>query len=108
MNPDAQVFQTLSSVGIPGAKVAFPEGGAPPLPWFVYRRRKRGELHADDKNYATVPHYSVELLMRENDPQLRETFEEAIASMGPYTAYETWVPTEQCLMVTYDFTYHPE
>ncbi len=107
MTPDSLVYQTLTSVGIPGTKWAYQEGQAPPLPWFVYMRRKEGELHADDETYAIVPHYRAELYMRENDPDLRERFEEAISSLGPYTAYESWVPSEQCLMVSYDFTYHP-
>jgi len=108
MIPDAYVFKTLLAVGIPGTKYAYQEGGAPPLPWFVYMRRKKGDVFADDKNYALLPHFRAELYMRENDPDLRERFEEAVASIGPYTAYETWIPSEQCLMVSYDFTYHPE
>lgn len=108
MNPDAYVFERLSSTGIPGTKYAYQEGAAPPLPWFVYMRRKKGEVFGNDTNYAWLPHFRAELYMRENDPTLRERFEEAVASIGPYTAYESWIPSEQCLMVSYDFTYHPE
>jgi hypothetical protein len=105
MNPDKVVFEALSSSGIPGTKVAYQEGHAPPLPFFVYLTRRGGDLFACDTNYAKVQRYRAELYQRENDPELRERFEAAIASLGPYTAYETWIPTEQCLMTSYDFSF---
>ena len=66
------------------------------------------EVFADDRNWSKMHRYRAELYMREYDPELRERFEDAVGSIGPYTAYETWVPTERCLMVSYDFTYHED
>lgn len=106
MTPDKFVFSTLLSSGIPGTKVSWQEGHAPPLPWFTYQRKKKGEVFAEDGNYSALPRYEADLYIRENDTEVREAFEEAVASIGPYTAYETWIPTEQCLEVSYAFTYH--
>lgn len=108
MTPDAFVYQTLLESGIPGTKVAYPEGNAPPLPWFVYLKRRGGDLFADNVNHAKLQRYRVELLQASNDPDVQARLEAAIAKIGPYTSYETWVPTERCVMTTYDFTYHFE
>lgn len=105
MTPDEYVFEHLSAAGIPGTKLAYQEGEAPPLPWFVYLDRRGKDLFACDINYAKVQRYRAELYMRENDPDLIKRFEEAVASIGPYTSYETWVPTEQCLEIQYDFSF---
>ena len=108
MTPDSIVYQTLLTSGIPGTKVAYQEGQAPPLPWFVYFRRRGGNLYADGTNWTNIPRYRAELYQRENDPEIRERFEEAIAQLGPYTSYESWIETESCMMTVYDFTYHPD
>lgn len=104
MNTDAIVFERLSASGIPGAKLAFQEGHAPPLPFFVYLERRGLEVFANNENFAKIQRYRAELYQRENDPDLRERFEAAVASIGPFKSYEEWVPTEQCLMTTYDFS----
>ena len=111
MNPDKEVFQALLKSGLRGTKRAWQEGHAPPLPWFVYMRRMGGEVMADDSNFAELPRYCVELYQREDDPSVREAIEGAMRSadgIGPYTAYEDWIPTEQCLMTSYYFTFHPK
>lgn len=105
MNADSHVFRVLSSSGLNGTKIAYQEGHAPPLPWFVYMHRRGKDLFACDTNYAKVQRYRAELYMRENDPEVRERFEQAVSQLGPYTSYETWIPTEQCLMVSYDFSF---
>lgn len=104
MNPFVKVYQALSASGIPGTYIAYQEGHAPPLPWFTYMERRGREFFASDTNYSKVQRFRAELYQRENDPQLRETFEAAVASIGPYTSYTTWIPTEQCLMTSYDFS----
>ena len=104
MTPFVRVYEALCSAGIPGTYVAYQEGKAPPLPWFTYMERRGGEVFASDTNYSKVQHFRAELYQRENDPELRESFEAAVASLGPYKSYTTWIPTEQCLMTSYDFS----
>lgn len=105
MTPDQHVFAILKESGIPGTKVAYQEGDAPPLPWFVYMRKRGGVTFAENSNYGALPRYEVELYQKENDPEIRQRLEDAIASIGPFTFYEEWIPTEQCICTTYSFTY---
>ena len=85
--PDDVVFATLTSCGIAGTKGAWPFKKEPPLPWFVYRHKKKGEVYADDRNYAKM--------------------QEALGVLGPYACYESWTPMENCWVTAYTLTYHP-
>lgn len=106
MECDEAVFKALLNSGIPGTKYAWPIDGAPPLPWFTYKRRKGGHMHADNSNYAHMVRYQIDLYEAEPDVELRERFGKCVASVGPYTDYETWIPSENCWETTYDVTYH--
>ena len=44
MRPDEVVFSTLLTSGIEGTKSAWPFKKEPPLPWFVFKQRKKGEF----------------------------------------------------------------
>lgn len=105
MTDDARVFSTLADLtGLPGTRYAWPYGKVPSLPWFVYLRDRKGELHADNDNYYLMPRYRAELYLRENDPELVRTFEEAVATLGPYRHREAWLESENCTMHTFTFT----
>lgn len=105
MTDDALVYTTLTGMtGLPGAKFAWPIGGAPPLPWFVYYRDRKGEFHADNDNYFFMRRYKAELYIRENDPELEALFEEAVSTLGPYRHREDWLDSENCMMHTFTFT----
>lgn len=108
MTDDALVFTTLKSLtGLPGTKDAWPYGNSvhvPPLPWFVYRREKKGEFHADNDNYFLMPRYRAELYIRENDPDLVREFEQAVSTLGSYRHREDWLESENCAMHTFTFT----
>lgn len=106
MKPDDYVFETLSSSGLPGTKIGWPEGGAPSLPWFTYKRHKGGEVYADDTIYHRMRRYDVGLYQREIDDDERDAFEEAILKIGPFTSDEVWIPSESCWVTKYSFTYH--
>jgi len=107
MTPDEEVFAALKASGLPGTKLAWQVGKAPPLPWFVYMRDKGGELFADDSNYERMVRFRAELYMKENDPATRAAFESAVSSVGPFSSVESWIPSESCYMVAYTFTHHP-
>lgn len=105
-SPDSAVFSTLLSSGLPGTKYAYPIGGAPPLPWFTYKRRKGGEIHADDTNYTRMYRYQVDLYQAEPDDEVRDAFEETLLRLGPFDSHEVWIPTENCWETSYTLTYH--
>lgn len=107
MAPNEVVYETLCSSGIPGAEWAFPLGKAPAPPFFVYMHERGGDLFAEDDNYAQMHRYRAELYMSEPDNAVRREFEAAISQLSPFTSNESWIPSENCLMVAYSFTYHP-
>ena len=107
MTPDETVYSLLCESGLKGTKVGWPVGGAPPLPWFTYERRKGGEVFADDSNYAKMRRYDVDLYQREADEAVQEAFETALSTVGPYACTEEWISSENCWVTSYTVTYHP-
>lgn len=105
MTEDALVYATLTGLtGLPGTKDSWPYGHVPALPWFVYLRDRKGELHADNDNYYLMSRYKAELYIRENDPELVRVFADAVSTLGPYRHRETWLDSENCTMHTFTFT----
>ena len=107
MTPDEAVYAALLTSGLPGTYDAWPLGQSSPLPWFVYRDAKGGEVFADDSNYTKMHRYEVDLYQRERDPEVQETFETALKSIGPYACTDKWVSSENCKVISYSVTYHP-
>ena len=108
MTPDENVFATLSASGIRGTKVAWPDGNkVPPLPWFTYKRLKKGEVYADDSNYAKLQRYDISLYQAEPDEEPVDALEEAMRKIGPFACVESWVPMESAWVTSYTLTYHP-
>lgn len=105
MSTDEAVFAALSSSGLKGTKHAWPEGGAPSLPWFTYDLEDDGLLAADDSNYNNLPAYRASLYEESTGGDAEEAFEYAVASLGPHSREEYWLASEGCWMVTYTFTY---
>lgn len=108
MTPDDMVYATLLESGLKGTKIAWPLGKAPKLPWFTYKRLKKGEVFADDRNYAKMQRYQIDLYQAEPDDAVIESFEEALDRIGPHAANEVWNAVEDCWITSYTLTYHPE
>lgn len=101
MTADKLLYQTLSEV-CPGTYAAYKPGNAPPLPWFVYKVDRGGEVFADNTNYSKIPRYRVELLMKEKDPSLVDSFEAALRSIGTWRLYDAdYIDSEGCVMHDY-------
>ena len=105
MTGDAEVFSALSESGIPGTKFCWPVGKAPATPWFTYELEDDGMFAADDENHAHIPVYRASLYEAEPDPLVESRFEDAVASLGPFTREEYWLESEKCQMTTYTFSY---
>lgn len=108
MTFDETVFSLLSESGLKGTKVGWPIGGAPPLPWFTYKHVKGGEFFADDKNYALMQRYDVDLYQKDPDDEVRDRFEQALDLVGPHACIESWIPSENCWVTSYSVTFHPD
>lgn len=101
MTPNAFLYKTLTGV-CPGTYAAYTPGRAPKPPWFCYTRRHGEEFYADSGNYSKLPRYRVELLFRENDPDLIERFEAALSKLGTWSLYDAdYVDSEACIMHDY-------
>lgn len=105
---DEAVYSVLSESGLRGTKVAWPLGEAPSLPWFTYKRLKKGEVFADDRNYAKMQRYQVDLYQSDLDDEVVERLEAALDRIGPHSANEVWNAVENCWITSYTLTYHPE
>lgn len=105
MTSDQRVYQCVKATGIPGTKLAYPEGDAPAAPFFVYEVDDFGETFADDGNWASTPRYRVELLERYGDAELEtEVFDALRAEFGPVKVYEDWDTEDHCKVTSYYFT----
>ena len=108
MSENNKAIYAALSVVCPGTYVAWPIGGAPPLPWFTYKREHDGEVFADNRNYGLMPRYRVELLFKENDPSLIDDFEAALSSISTWKLYESdMLDSENCLYHDYRLTLLP-
>lgn len=79
------------------------EEDVPPLPWAVYVG-EQFPICADNGTLATRNDWTVELYEHSRDAELEKALGKAIgAEFGNYTRRESWVKSEDCLMVTYEF-----
>jgi len=108
MTPDECVYQTLITCGMRGTKTAWQLGQVPPLPWFTYKHVKGGELFADDRNYAKMHRYEIDLYQKECDEDEREAFEDVLTRIGPWKCLESWIPAENAWITSYSATFHPD
>ena len=101
---DGIVFRALLPTGVPGTRNAWPIDARPNRPRFTYRLESGGEIHADGGNYSAMPRYSVTLELDEHDDDLIETFEAAIAELGPYSYSEGYDEKSGAFTYEWDFT----
>lgn len=98
----ARVYATVSPV----VQVSHMDwhGHAPPLPWAVYHGED-SPYRADNGQFAVKHSWTVELYERVRDSELEQRLGAAIRdSFGSYRRNETYVESEECLMVSYYFS----
>lgn len=101
---DARVYKAMTALGIKGTHQAYPEGGAPKPPFFVYDLDSGGEDFADDSSWARLPRYRVQLLEKQADAALEaEALSALEAEFGPVKTYEDWSQSEHCRILNYYF-----
>lgn len=95
--------QSVVSAVVPCIHMAWPDGSAPELPWAVYTG-DTDPFCADDREIARTTRWTVELYERRRDAKLETELANAIrAAFGACARRESWVSSEQCLMVAFDF-----
>ncbi len=100
-----KVVSAVAAAGLPVARVAWPEGSAPPLPWCVFLVDEDRGVAADDGRWCPVVRWRVELYSRQGDEEAAAALDSAIgAAFGAYVKQETWVESEACVLTSYEFT----
>ena len=98
------VYKCVSEI-VPCTHLAYPTGKAPDLPWAVFLIDRSDGMYADDKKFATVNHWTLELMERGRDEELEAKLEQALTeTFSPCKVVETWLEDEQCVQVRYSFT----
>lgn len=110
MNSDEKLYALLRSTGLDGAKQAYPDGGAPKPPFFIYSLDSGGEVFADNASFLRMPRYRVQLVERHADADVESRLLAALESeYGAVTVHEDWVQSEHARIVSYYFTEtHPQ
>lgn len=84
MNSDTVVFETLTSAGLPIARMTWgPHSYTPPLPYGTYEALPTSDF-ADSANY---PRYRAKVYTASPDDPVMDAFREAIASLGTYVLH---------------------
>lgn len=98
----AKVYQVVSAV-VPCAHMAWVDDSAPNLPWATYHGDDI-DVWSDNSRTAVRHNWTVELYEKRRDKVLEQALGNAIeAAFGGYTRRESWIESEQCLMISYDF-----
>lgn len=98
------VQQTINPI-VPCCHMAWTVGNAPKLPWAVFYLDENDGQYADNKRYAEVNHWVVELYEKTHSCEVESAVEEAITEkFGAFSKTEIWVESESCIQVVYRFT----
>lgn len=99
------VVSCVRGAGLPVAHLAFPVGSNQGLPFCTFALESQSALFADNKNYASVSEWSVELYQEPSDAESETRLDAAIAAaFGPYAKSDAWVEEEGCVQTTYLFS----
>ncbi len=98
------VYKCVSAI-VPCTHLAYPTGKAPALPWAVFELDTSDGMYADNKKYATVNKWTLELLENARDEALERKIEDALTeTFSPCEVEEAWLESEQCVQVRFNFT----
>jgi predicted dienelactone hydrolase len=101
-----ELAAALASLELPlayGAFINTPENPAPPPPFIVYQFDHSTDLMADNRNYAEVSTFRVELYTPKKDIDRETALEALLKSLAqPYSKSETWIDSERMFLVAYE------
>jgi hypothetical protein len=101
-----ELASALASLGLPvayGAFVDTPENRAPAPPFIVYQFDHAADLMADNRNYAKIPAYRIELYTPKKDIASETAVEGLLDSLAqPYSKSETWIDSERMFLIAYE------
>lgn len=97
----ADVIKMLESSGIPFAYRAWPDKGAPPMPFGCYMVAYSNNFVADGIVYYPVNHVQIELYTKLKDPIAEDKVEKALSSLV-WEKTEIYIDSEKCYQILYE------
>lgn len=91
----------LKTTGLPVSYRAWPENGAPPLPFVCYLEAGSNNFSADGVVYCPIKRVQVELYTKLKDPEAEDKVEAALSSFF-WEKTETYLDTEKCFQILYE------
>ena len=96
------VYAAVSPI-VPICHIEWPEGSAPALPWALYDGED-DPICAGDEQIAVRRHWTVELYEPRRNAALELEVANALREkFGAVTRRESWIESEDMLMVAYTF-----
>ena len=97
----AELYTHLKSLGLPIAYNHFDT--APSIPYMVYKYTGSNDFIADNKNYADISSFTVELYTRKKDLATEKLVEDKFKALElPYTDMESWIDTDKLFQIAYE------
>lgn len=75
---ERELYEQLTTSGLPVAYRAFDESNAPEMPFLVYFFDRSNNFAADGLVHQKIDHYQVQLFTRKKDPQTEARVEAAL------------------------------
>lgn len=98
---ERELYEQLTTSGLPVAYRAFDESNAPEMPFLVYFFDRSNNFAADGLVHQKIDHYQVQLFTRKKDPQT-EALVEAALGFTFWTKEEYEEDDEACTRIVYE------
>lgn len=102
----AELYQTLKSIGFPVAYHHFEstdQNPVPAPPYIVYLFSYSSDFMADNTNYAEISNFQVELYTTKKDLQSEALVQNKLKALElPYSKIENYLDTEKLYQVIYE------
>lgn len=96
-----ELSSQLETTGLPVTYRAWPDKGAPPLPYICYLVSYSNNFGADNRVYRKINHIQVELYTKLKDPKSEDKVEQALSSLY-WEKTEEYIDSEKCYQILYE------
>ena len=101
-----ELYTLLKSIDGFSKKVAyraFPKGAAPKLPYICFMATQTNNFDADNKVYAVIQNYDIELYTQKKDTTTEALVEKTLNDNNiVWEKYEDYLDDEEMYMITYE------
>lgn len=96
-----EIYNILTSIGMPTAYHAWPEKEAPPMPYICNLSPYSNNFYADGKVYFKVNCLQVELYTKYIDKEAESKIENALQNLS-WKKEEEYLSDQKCYKIIYD------